>query len=269
LVEVKALQRLHDNMANIMHNRETGDEILADGGLLADFYDNSLFLTGVHSQIAHVFDSVSHANPNLRILELKGGKGHTARLVLDALSSKNGIKRYRDYTVTGVSEAALQPARGQLAEHRDVVFSVLDIQQDALEQGLQAGYDVVFASQAVHTASSIAVALQNAWKLLKADGKLILVETTGNSAWVGLVGGAQAGYWHGMPDGRIDSPFLNVAEWDVALRSAGFSGASLILDDYPQPRTHSTILVATFSNPITELVPRSLYSTVQKASRHS
>ncbi len=249
LVETKALQRLHNNMADILQNRKTGDEILAEGGLLADFYDNSLFLTGVHSQIARVFGSVSHANPDLRILELKGGKGHTARLVLEALSSSNGIKRYRDYTVTDVSEAALQPAQGQLAEHGDVVCSVLDIQQDPLEQGFQAAYDVVFASQAVHTASSIAVALQNARKLLKPNGKLILVEATGNSVWVGLIGGSQAGYWHGVPDGRVDSPFLDVAQWDAALRSAGFSGAMLTLDDYPQPRTHSTILIASLLEP--------------------
>ena len=246
LVEAKALRRLHDNMADMLQNRRTGEEVLAEGGLLADFFDNSLFLTGTYPQVANIFDSVSHANPGLRILELKGGRGNTARLVLDTLSSTNGIKRYRDYTVTDVSETALQTARRQLAEHRDVSFSVLDMEQDPLQQGYQRAYDVVLASQVVHTASSIAKALENAQKLLRPGGKLVLVEATGSSAWVSLVGGAQTGYWHGVRDGRVDSPFLDMARWDAALRSAGFSGAELALDDYPHPRTHSTVLVSTF-----------------------
>ncbi|KAF2806012.1 polyketide synthase [Mytilinidion resinicola] len=206
LVETKALQRLHENMADI-------------GGILADFFTDSLFLTGAQPQVIKLFDS------------LKGGRGDTARLVLETLSSANGIKRYRDYTVTDASEAALKLAREHLTAHRD--------------QGYQPVYDVVLASQAVHTASSIGKALENARKLLRPGGKLVLVEATGSSAWVGLIGGAQPGYWHGLPDGRIDSPFLNVAEWDKALHSAGFSGAELTLDDYPGPTTHSTVLVST------------------------
>ena len=158
------------------------------------------------------------------------------------MSSGNCIKRYRDYTVTDVSEEALQSAREQLTEYGNVIFSVLNTQRDSLEQGFQAAYDVVFASQAVHTATSVSAALQNARKLLKNNGSLILIETTGDSAWLRLVGGAQAGYWHGVPS-------LNLAGWESALRSAGFSGALLTLDDYPQPRTHSQILVTTFVEP--------------------
>ncbi|KAI9752218.1 MAG: Type I Iterative PKS [Chaenotheca gracillima] len=245
-VETQALQRLYDNMTDLLQNRRTGEEVLAEGGLLADFFDHSLFLTGAHLQVANLFDSMSHANPGLRILELKGGRGQTAGLVLEALRRTNGIKRYEEYTVTDVSDAALQTARGQLAEHRDVGFSVLDMEHDPREQGYDTAYDVVLASQAVHTASSIATALANARSLLKPGGKLVLVEATGSNAWVGLVGGAQAGYWHGLSDGRVDSPFLDMAAWDTALRSAGFAGVELALDDYPSPRTHSTVMVSTF-----------------------
>jgi hypothetical protein len=79
--------------------------------------------------------------------------------------------------------------------------------------------------------------------LLKAHGKLVLVEVTGSSAMVDMVGGAQAGYWHGVGDGRVQRPFLDVAAWDVALRSAGYSGPELVLDDYPSPWTKSNVMV--------------------------
>ncbi|KAF2826264.1 polyketide synthase [Ophiobolus disseminans] len=245
LVETKAMQRLHQNMADIARNLTTGEDVLAEGGLLADFYTDSLFLTGVQPQLTRLFDSMSHASPNLRILELKGGRGDITHLILETLSGTNGIKRYRDYTVTDVSENALKLARERLVAHRDVSFSTLDIEQDPLQQGYQPVYDVVLASQKVHTASSVSKALENALKLLKPGGKLVLVEATGDSAWVGLIGGAQAGYWHGVPDGRTKSPFLRVGEWDQALHAAGFSGTELMLDDYPSPTTHSTVLVST------------------------
>jgi acyl transferase domain-containing protein/NADPH:quinone reductase-like Zn-dependent oxidoreductase len=242
-VEVKALQRLHENMADVVEGRRSGEAVLAEGGLLADFFENSLFLTGVQAQLAALFDLMGHANPNLRILELKGGEGKTAGSVLEALNSGNGIKRYRDYTLTDTTDGALQTTQTRLAKYGDVKFSVLDIEQSPLEQGFEAAYDVVLASQAMHTASSIAKALENARRLLKADGKLVLVEVTGSSAMVDLVGGAQAGYWHGVGDGRVQRPFLDVAAWEVALRSAGFSGPEIVLDDYPSPWTQSNVMV--------------------------
>ncbi|KAK2760578.1 polyketide synthase [Colletotrichum kahawae] len=252
-IEAQSLRRLQDNLEDLLHNRKTGDEILAEGGLLADFYDKSLFLTGVRPQLTSLFDLISHTNPNLRILELKGGKGDTARVVLAALSSTKGLKRYQDYTVTDISDTALQQARSQLADHGSVEFSILDMEQDPLEQGYQpAAYDLIIASQAVHTASSITKALDNIRKLLRPGGKLVLVEATEsrNSAWVGLIGGAQAGFWHAVPDGRSNGPFLSNAEWDTALRASGFSGGEIVLDDYPHPSTHSTVIISTLVEPV-------------------
>lgn len=252
-IEGQTLRRLHDSLAEILHSRRTGDEILAEGGLLADFYDKSLFLTGAQPQLTSLFDLIGHTNPNLRILELKGGKGDTARVVLGALSSTKGLKRYQDYTVTDISDAALQQARSQLADHSSVKFSILDMEQDPLEQGYEsAAYDLIIASQAVHTASSVTKALGNIRKLLRPGGKLVLVEATEsrNSARVGLIGGAQAGFWHAVPDGRTDGPFLSNAKWDTALRASGFSGGEVVLDDYPHPSTHSTVIMSTLIEPV-------------------
>nr|XP_036579356.1 polyketide synthase [Colletotrichum truncatum]KAF6786903.1 polyketide synthase [Colletotrichum truncatum] len=250
LVEANALLRLHENMEDILQNRKMGEEVLGQGGLLADFFDKSLLLIGAYPQLVNIFGSMSHANPSLRILEIKGGRGRTAKAILERLTSENGIKFYRDYTVTDISEAALQTSQEELAGYHDVTFSILDMEQDTLSQGYQeAAYDVVVASQAIHTASSITKALENVRRLLKPGGKLVLVEATGsiNSNWVGLVGGAQASFWHTFEDGRINSPLLDVQAWDSALLSTGFSGSELVLDDYPRPRTHSTVIVSTLA----------------------
>lgn len=245
ILEAKALWRLHESMSDILQGKSTGEEVLAQDGLLADFFDDALFLTGAYPQITELLGSIGHAEPNTKILELGGGRGRVAGLVLDALSSTNGIKCYQDYTVTDKSEATLQRAQGQLTSYQDVEFSVLNIEQDPLEQGYEPVYDVILASQVIHTASSVVTALKNARKLLKPGGKLILAEVTGNSAWVGLIGGAQTDYWHGVGDRRIDSPFLDINGWNEALKSAGFSGVDVSLDDYPSPTAHSNVLVST------------------------
>lgn len=170
ILEAKALWRLHESMSDILQGKRTGEEVLAQDGLLADFFDDALFLTGAYPQITELLGSIGHAEPNTKILELGGGRGRVAGLVIDALSSTNGIKCYQDYTVTDKSEATLQRAQGQLTSYQDVEFSVLNIEQDPLEQGYEPVYDVILASQVIHTALSVVTALKNARKLLKPGG---------------------------------------------------------------------------------------------------
>ncbi|CEJ86573.1 hypothetical protein VHEMI04144 [[Torrubiella] hemipterigena] len=248
LVEIKAMQRLHDNAKDILEGTEASQDILNKDGLIVEFLRTSLYLTGTEPQISNIFDSIGHINPNVRILDIGAGN---ARLVLEALSSStSSIKRYRDYTITCTSQAALDVAQGQLGQYRHVNFSLLDIEQDPSHQGFQSAYDVVFASQSVHVASNISIVLKNIKKLLKPNGKLVMVEATGKSITLGLVGGSRSQYWGDVEDYRGENGLLmSTPAWDAALKSAGFSGIDIALDDYPQPRTSSTVLVSSLLGP--------------------
>jgi hypothetical protein len=86
--------------------------------------------------------------------------------------------------------------------------------------------------------------LQNCRKLLKLDGKLVLVETTKDWLFTGFMLGALPGYWLGADDGRPDSPFLSKDRWNEALQGAGFNGADIVLDDYSEPASCTTLIVA-------------------------
>ncbi|KAF2686244.1 hypothetical protein K458DRAFT_441826 [Lentithecium fluviatile CBS 122367] len=246
IVEVKIAKRLHENMDAILREQKTAVEILVQGGLLTALYETRLFMTSAYPQLFNIFESLGHANPNQRILELGAGTGGATRVAMRALVGANGIKRFKDYTFTGISAGFLAPARESLAEHLDVHFSVLDIELDPLSQGYDASYDIVIGSQTLHATTSIANTLENCRRLLKPGGKLVLVENTQNNDLVGIILGTLTGYWHGIPDGRTDSPFLRREAWDVALRSSGFSGAELVLSDYPEPHATTTVLVSTF-----------------------
>lgn len=56
--------------------------------------------------------------------------------------------------------------------------------------------------------------------------------------------GALPGYWLGANDGRPESPFLSKDRWNQALLDAGFDGIDFVLDDYEEPASCTTVIVA-------------------------
>ncbi|RYP56895.1 hypothetical protein DL771_011537 [Monosporascus sp. 5C6A] len=176
---------------------------------------------GGASQVARVFDLLGHVNAHLRVLEVKkGGDVGATREILKVLVGTNGIKRYRDYVVTDLSEDLAASIREYTSEFRDVSCSVLDIEKDPQKQGYQPTYDVVLASSTLDDSANVQQTLGNCKKLLRPGGKLVLLVKPSHSSSV-----------------------------DGALRSAGFtSGAELMLDD---PKHDSTVIVSTLSDPDT------------------
>lgn len=247
LVEVKIARRLHKNMADILYERRTGVEVLVEDGLLTALYESGLAMTGAYPQLFRVLDCLGHANPNQNILELGAGTGGATRVAMKALNDAGGsaIKRYSEYAFTDISPGFLISARESMAAFNDVSFSVVNIEEDPLEQGHGPVYDLVIASQCLHATPSIAKTLANCRKLLKPGGKLVLVENTQNAIGHGLVLGTLTGYWDGVSDGRVDSPFLDLASWNTALLEAGFSGTELVLQDYPSPHNTASTIVST------------------------
>ena len=246
IIEVQMMKRLHENMEEILNEQKTGVEVLLEDGLLTALYESGFFMTGAYPQLFNLIDSLGHANPNLSILELGAGTGGATRVAMRALNGPNDIKRYGTYTFTDLSPGFLTAAREAMSDFHDMKFSVCDIEQDPFEQGYEPVYDVVMASQTLHATASISKTLANCARLLKPGGKLVLVENTQITIMGSLLLGTLTGYWHGISDGRVDAPFIRLESWNSALLKAGFSGAELVLDDYPQPHNTTTTLMSTF-----------------------
>ncbi|KAF3058598.1 Polyketide synthase-nonribosomal peptide synthetase [Daldinia childiae] len=248
--ETQIAKRLHENMADVLFERHTGIDIIVHGSdninLLTELYQRGIFMTSAYPQLSRILDSLAHANPHMRILELGAGTGGATRVAMKALTGPNSIKRYREYVFTDISPGFLAAAQTSMAEFHDINYSVLDIEADPAAQGYLPVYDVVLASQTLHATTSISETLKNCRKLLKPGGKLLLVETTTtDSVIIGLLLGTLTGYWHGIPDGRVNGPFVNLETWDNVLKGVGFSGTELVLDDYPPPNNVTTTLVST------------------------
>ncbi|KGO76199.1 Acyl transferase/acyl hydrolase/lysophospholipase [Penicillium italicum] len=250
VIEVKIARRLLNNMDDILYGRTTGVEVLVQDGHLTTLYDTGVAMTGAYPQLQRVIDGLGHANPHQKILEIGAGTGGATRIAMATLHEEvTQIKRYDSYTFTDVSPGFLAAASEFMAPYRDIEYAVLDIDQDPEQQGQKAEYDVVLASQCLHATAHIDGTLKHCSKLLKPGGKLILVENTGDSFVHGLILGTLTGYWDGIPDGRVESPFLDLPSWEKALKGAGFSGVDFILDDYPHPYSTASTMLATLSPP--------------------
>jgi acyl transferase domain-containing protein/NADPH:quinone reductase-like Zn-dependent oxidoreductase/SAM-dependent methyltransferase/acyl carrier protein len=246
VMEVRIAKLLHDNMADILYERRTGMDVIIGEGLLTPLYQSGLLMTGIYPQLHHVLAGIAHANPNIRVLEIGGGTGGATRIAMKAFCGPNGIKAYRDYTFTDISAGFLSGARESMAEFRDMIFSVFDIEADPVEQGyVLQSYDLIIACQVLHATSNMRRTLENCRKLLKPGGRLVLVETNQNFIVPGVVVGTFTGYWAGIPDGRVDAPFQSLPAWERSLREAGFSGLDVVLDDFPEPHNTTSVIVST------------------------
>lgn len=258
VIEVQTSRLLHDNMADILAGSRTGMDVIISKGLLTPLYEEGLLMTGVYPQLSRVMEILGHSNPNLRYFEIGGGTGGATRIAMRALRGANGIKAYKDYTFTDISPGFLATAREGLSGSgfEDMIYSVLDAEQDPVAVGYESVYDVVIACQVLHATSDMKRTLSNVGKLLKPGGKLVLVETNQNFIVPGVVVGTFTGYWAGIPDGRVDAPFMSLDKWDENLRAVGFSGTELVLDDFPHPHNTTSVIVSTFNgSPVSEPQP--------------
>lgn len=246
LIEVQVAKSLHRSMEDILYGRRTGAEVLAEDDLLTALHESAMTIVGAYPQLHRVLECLGHANPSQNILELGAETCGATRVAMGALhvAGASAFKRYKGYTLTGASPDLVASAQESMAAFKDVAYSILDIDNDPLVQGHGPVYDLIIASQCLHTSPSISTALSHCRKLLRPGGKLVLVETTQDTVAHGLLFGLLPGYWNGVPDGRIDSPFLDTKLWNSALMGAGFSGTELSLQDYPSPHNTANIIVS-------------------------
>ena len=247
--DAKIAAVVFENIADILFQRRTGLDVMLKDGVLYDVYDHGFLTEGAYRQFNRFLDLYGHSEPNARILEVGAGTGGATRNVLRTLTGANSTKRYQDYTFTNISSGFLNTAREAYSRYGDMKYSVLDISVDPAKQGYEAAYDLVIGCECLHATPSITETLTHCRKLLRPSGKIIMIENTRTVAGHTLVMGHMSGYWDGAAEGRIDSPFLPLKDWDTALSQCGFAGAQLVLEDYPQPYATAHTIVSTAIEP--------------------
>jgi 2-polyprenyl-3-methyl-5-hydroxy-6-metoxy-1,4-benzoquinol methylase len=86
-------------------------------------------------------------------------------------------------------------------------FSTFDLEQDQAEQGFEIhSYDLVIASDVIHTTQSLKNSLFNFHRLLRPEGVLAYVELVRETTYHNMTFGLLAGWWLGIGEGRESSP---------------------------------------------------------------
>ncbi|KAH8802447.1 putative polyketide synthase [Xylogone sp. PMI_703] len=227
--------------ANIFEGRTDYLDLLLQDGVLAGIYDwyNNIWNFKDYMQL------LGHLKPQLRVLEIGAGTGGLTYKLLQHLKSDFGERLYLKYTYTDISSGFFVQAKERFKDYEGIEYKTLDISKNPLEQGFNAGeYDLILASNVLHATPFLHETLSNVRTLLRPDGQLLMQELCPVTRTINFLMGPFSGWWEGENDGRVDSPFIDPAEWDKRLRLAGFNGCDSITIDFEAPYTYQANIVA-------------------------
>ncbi|MFE6867295.1 SDR family NAD(P)-dependent oxidoreductase [Kitasatospora sp. NPDC057692] len=164
------------------------------------------------------------ADRPLRVLEVGAGTGGFTSRILPHLPAER-----THYVYTDVSSAFFPKAEARFAAFNFLEYQVLDLSADPTGQGFVAGsFDLVLASNALHTTADITEGLRNAAALLDHNGQIVALEMHSNT-YVATLFGILDSFWDSSDTGlRPAGPALTRDQWPSALERAGFSASGFL-----------------------------------------
>ncbi len=177
----------------------------------------------------------------VRVLEVGAGVGGTTGAVLDALPAERST-----YCFTDISSAFFEFARAQLGHRPNVVYRVLNLNDEPSKHGLADGdFDLILAANAIHCARDLGATLRSLRRLLAGGGMLVLRELTTPHAAHAIMPGLMPGF-SDFSDQRLaaSSPLLSKDAWRQALLDATYDAVTALPDAGPCDLLGEHVLVA-------------------------
>lgn len=201
-VDGQMLCRVGKSLARILRKEVTPLELMLDGKLLNQYYEKTLRGPTMHEQIRRLAKLFAYENPSAKVLEIGAGTGGYTLPVLNAFSEicSSQCPTFAQYDFTDISAGFFEAAKEKFGHWGDRInYKKLDIEANPVDQNFETGsYDLVLACQALHATRSMENTMTNVRKLLKPNGKLILVETTHDALDVFVIFGVLPGWWLGV-----------------------------------------------------------------------
>ncbi|KXX76480.1 Lovastatin diketide synthase LovF [Madurella mycetomatis] len=198
-----------------------------------------------HKHLARLLQLFAVKNPGAKVLEIGAGAGAATQVALEAFSPRSdGGSLIGGYIATNPSFGPLEGVKTKLASWANMIeFRELDIEKDPLSAGLAAhSFDLILASTAMQAVENREQALLNIRKLLRPDGKLILVELTQDRLDAQLIFGALSDW---KTEGDEPAQAIKVQQWDELLRATGFTGVEFDIGDCDQPQFQGSSVILT------------------------
>ncbi|KAI9369038.1 hypothetical protein BJX61DRAFT_549897 [Aspergillus egyptiacus] len=224
---VEMTDKIRQYFPGFLRNEVSMIEVYREDNLLTRFYDQEQELKYMSLRVADVAGQLAFRYPRMKILEIGAGTASATRAVLGRIG-----QYFHSYTFTDISAGFFEDAESTFAQYADqMVYRVLDIEKDPIEQGFEAGaYDLVIAANVLHATKFLGTTMTNARRLLKPGGHLIALEITNEYILQdALLFCPFEGWWLGKEDNRPWGPKISVERWDTLLRQTGYSGVNAIL----------------------------------------
>jgi acyl transferase domain-containing protein/SAM-dependent methyltransferase/acyl carrier protein len=198
--------------------------VFADGSVdeAEHIYEHSAVCRFSNDKAARVIRSAIDpiADRPARILEIGAGTGATTKTILPALAGK-----IFEYTFTDVSGVFLTRARAKFAHVSGMVYRLLDIESNPVDQGFAAGgYDIILAANVLHATADLHRTIAHARTLLAPGGVIVLIEGVLPDRWLDLTFGLTDGWFRFTDfDLRPNHPLISAESWADVLRDSGMS----------------------------------------------
>jgi len=228
VAELDLVSRIGTQLPAIVSGTANALDLVTGDDLLYRTYndDSSTLCYGLLRQyVKHLCFKKS----GIRVLEIGAGTAGATLPFLETLRDNDGS--FAVYDFTDISSGFFDRAASLLAEY-PINYRRLDIEEDPGKQGFEKrSYDIILACNCLHATSRMSVTLQNVGSLLKADGRLVLIEVVNPQPYHHITFGTFPGYWKGYADERLDGPFMNVEGWCKALKNTRLEMQLSVNDD--------------------------------------
>jgi acyl transferase domain-containing protein/NADPH:quinone reductase-like Zn-dependent oxidoreductase/NAD(P)-dependent dehydrogenase (short-subunit alcohol dehydrogenase family)/acyl carrier protein len=199
--------------------------------------------TGVAEAVADMLRAMAAAQPahaRLRVMRFVGASPAEGLALVPALDADRC-----EVTIGAGSRVALDDLRGHWPAIDSLSCQIVDLDgESSAGDAPGGGFDVVVLGEGVADAPDPLRRLQNARRLLRDDGRLIVIETHPSRA-ADLVFGLEPQWWRAADSAR--SRLRDPETWRLMLAQAGF-GASEAVHDVPHAPTGPYVLIAQADN---------------------
>lgn len=197
-VEGEALHRIGSNLKLIITGQSDPLSLLLQDDLLSRIYAEDESHLRCYAHLIDYVKQIVFKEPGTRVLEIGAGTGGTSLPLMQALYGEESASIGR-YDFTDVSSGFFEDARKKLARWKDrITFKTLDIGRDPTQQGFSEGdYDLILASNSLHTTRSVDDAIANVRKLLRPGGRLVLLEITKLTSFTNAIFGVLPDWYKG------------------------------------------------------------------------
>ncbi|MCJ1395075.1 hypothetical protein MMC18_007956 [Xylographa bjoerkii] len=258
------------NLIKILSGTVDPLQLLFGSGLAKDFYEDLNESSQCFNQFGLYLDALAHKNPGMKFLEVGAGTGATTKIIHNILVSHGdhepGAPRYSRYDFTDLSVSFFENAQETFGGYDRMKFAALDIEKDPFGQGFDnESYDIIIAANVLHATRDLTSTLRNIRKLLKSDGKLVLVEVVRPDLLrAGFAFGLLPGWWLSTEDYRSSGPCITEKQWHDVLLKTGFSGVDIEFRDFESDLCHGFSIMAstaTFVSPSPTTLPGTVLVT--------